>query len=424
MKILFVFNHGEIVGGGEISFIRLISSFLSLKHTSSTKNFHFGIYIPSVVEERHKKHGRVLGAMSSIFEKKRVKFRIIGDEKRIEDRRMDKPGKYSGAIPIFSFPLYPIKLGFSRTLINFVKTIYRFSPDIVHVNGTRAMIYVAIAKLLVMRRKRRPKCIWHVRVRTKDFIDPFLCLLSDALAVNSQKTARRFQGTKRKLCGEKIWVIYNGVELSLGKKVSEMKKVGHDRRIKERLGIPNYAKVVSSAGRIEDGKGFDEFFRSAFILQKIVKGRKKIFFLIAGEGPMKDKLAYLARREGLYNFILPGYMKAEEIFSVSDVFVFPSFIDGFGNLALESMVCGVPAVVSSLAGVSEIIEDGKDAFVVNPKYVKEMAYATFKLISDEKLKDKIVKNAFEKAKKFSIEEHRNKIFNLYLDLLGEKRNGS
>ena len=404
MKVLFVFNHGEIIGGGEISFIRLISSFLTWKEKNASEKFHFGIYIPTTEKSGQKRQGKILDVIYDIFKQKEV------------EQKTEK-------IPIFSFPLYSVRRGFPLTLISFVRTIEHFSPDIVHVNGSRAMVYVGIAKLLV---RKKPKCIWHVRVRTKDFIDPFLYLLSDALVVNSQKTSLRFRGIIPKIGGEKIRVIYNGVEFSLGKRVSKMKKAGHDLKIKDKLGIPLYAKVVSSAGRIEDGKGFDEFFRSAVLLQKMLKnrkqfkyGRENLFFLLAGDGPMKDKFLYLAKRESL-NFILPGYMKMEDIFSVSDVFVFPSFIDGFGNLVLESMVCGVPSVVSSLAGVSEIVEDGKNALVVNPKHVNSMACATFKLISDRKLKDKIVRNAFEKAKKFSIEEHRNKIFNLYLELLGEK----
>jgi len=180
-------------------------------------------------------------------------------------------------------------------------------------------------------------------------------------------------------------------------------------------------KVVSSAGRIEDGKGFEEFLMSASVLTKNKRFKsvgQRTFFLLAGDGPMKDKFVYLVQRNELKNFVLPGFMKVEELFAISNVFVFPSLLDGFGNLVLESMMSGVPAVVSSLSGASEIVDDGKDALIVNPRNFYKLSEMIYNLLSDDRKREEISKNAFEKAKKFSIDEHRNKVFNFYLELTG------
>ncbi len=54
-----------------------------------------------------------------------------------------------------------------------------------------------------------------------------------------------------------------------------------------------------------------------------------------------------------------------EAYAAADVFVFPSWHDAFGFVALEAMACGLPVITSRLAGASEIITDGREGFIVD-----------------------------------------------------------
>jgi UDP-glucose:(heptosyl)LPS alpha-1,3-glucosyltransferase len=71
---------------------------------------------------------------------------------------------------------------------------------------------------------------------------------------------------------------------------------------------------------------------------------------------------------------LPPRPDVEFYYAAADVYVSPSWEDAFGLPPLEAMACGLPAIVSSRAGVSEVITDGVDGIVLkDPKDVTSLA---------------------------------------------------
>jgi glycosyltransferase involved in cell wall biosynthesis len=84
--------------------------------------------------------------------------------------------------------------------------------------------------------------------------------------------------------------------------------------------------------------------------------------IIAGADPAVVSL-YLSGARG--NYHVPGYVRdVSEIFDKCSVYVQPSVTEGFGIPVLEAMAHGRPVIVSEGAGVSEIVDDGRDGFVV------------------------------------------------------------
>lgn len=84
-------------------------------------------------------------------------------------------------------------------------------------------------------------------------------------------------------------------------------------------------------------------------------------FLIAGEG---SERAWLRAR--LPNAELPGLLRADDLanaYAAMDVFVFPSETDTFGNVILEAMASGVPAVVSARGGPRFLVEHGVTGWI-------------------------------------------------------------
>lgn len=86
--------------------------------------------------------------------------------------------------------------------------------------------------------------------------------------------------------------------------------------------------------------------------------------IIAGDGPHCAELQ--ARAKGRNRIIFTGELKREilpELYSGSDLFVFPSLTDTFGMAVLEAQSCGLPAIVSDAGGPRELIIDGKTGFI-------------------------------------------------------------
>lgn len=113
--------------------------------------------------------------------------------------------------------------------------------------------------------------------------------------------------------------------------------------------------------------------------------------LVVWGGPSSRPVArYLARALRT----VPGLvMRAESVrscgyecaYGVGNVLVHPSFADGWGYVVVEAMACGLPVIVSTWTGASELIEDGVNGYVVEPGDVDAIAERLQRLAADREL---------------------------------------
>ena len=86
----------------------------------------------------------------------------------------------------------------------------------------------------------------------------------------------------------------------------------------------------------------------------------------------------------------------------ADLFILPSFYEGFGLPVLEAMSYGAPVICSNASSLPEAAGDA--ALLINPNSPKEIAEAMKKVFSDDNLREKMVEKGFENVKKFSWEK--------------------
>jgi glycosyltransferase involved in cell wall biosynthesis len=100
------------------------------------------------------------------------------------------------------------------------------------------------------------------------------------------------------------------------------------------------------------------------------------------------------------------------LYSMAEVFVFPSFYEGFGLPPLEAMSCGCPTIVSKAASLPEVC--GEASLYFDPHRVDEMALAIERVVLDRDLRRELVRKGYERVQLFdwkkSAERHEQ-IFN-------------
>ncbi|MFZ5559754.1 MAG: glycosyltransferase family 4 protein [Patescibacteria group bacterium] len=97
-----------------------------------------------------------------------------------------------------------------------------------------------------------------------------------------------------------------------------------------------------------------------------------------------------------------GYVSEQEKWQLiknADVFVYPSFYEGFGMPVLEAQKVGVPVVASNTGALPEIL--GNSALLVNPENPSEIAEAIYKIIKNPELRENLIRKGYENIKRFN-----------------------
>jgi glycosyltransferase involved in cell wall biosynthesis len=189
-----------------------------------------------------------------------------------------------------------------------------------------------------------------------------------------------------------IEVIPNAVDVKSFKLPKKLDKITAN------LGLPTdifSGKVILYLGRLVQEKGLYTLI-DAF--ERIRKNTRNLNLVIAGEGPIKDRLIRKVQDRGLEKSVhFTGFVDEETkvaLYRLCHLFVLPSHYEPFGIVVLEAMSSRIPVVVSDVGGLSEIVEDNVTGLKVPPGDPKSLANAMKKTLETPQLADMLAENAF------------------------------
>jgi glycosyltransferase involved in cell wall biosynthesis len=93
--------------------------------------------------------------------------------------------------------------------------------------------------------------------------------------------------------------------------------------------------------------------------------------------------------------------KLSRLYSSADALIFTSYAESFGLPPLEAMACGTPVVMSDNKGSRDYAVNGYNALVSHPGDVKSLSDNLIKVLQDDKLREKLIENGLETAKRFT-----------------------
>ena len=157
---------------------------------------------------------------------------------------------------------------------------------------------------------------------------------------------------------KRIRVIYNGIE------VPSLNRDTARREVRTELGVPPDTPIVLTVGRQTAAKNYPMLFRAA---QRVASQRPDVVFVAAGHGELEPTLRELHAAMGLGTRVRMLGLRRDvpRLMTASDIFCLCSRWEGFPNVLVEAMACGLPTVTTDFPGAREIVNlDGSQSSIV------------------------------------------------------------
>lgn len=166
------------------------------------------------------------------------------------------------------------------------------------------------------------------------------------------------------------------------------------------LGIPKDAFWAGSLIALVPHKDPENLVRSA---AAVLKEAPDTHYLLAGEGPLGERVAHLARMLQVQDrFHLIGQRKDPyKVLAALDLFVLASCEEGMGSVLIEAMNAALPIVATTAGGITDVVEDGVNGLTVPPRDHEALAGAQLRLIRDPALRARLAAEAHRRREDFS-----------------------
>lgn len=323
---------------------------------------------------------------------------------------------------------FPVKMSRGVSLsafnaLNEINKIFREEKfDIVQYSTPNAALYASIAaksnKVPV-----RLYCQWGIRYMGFEgikrgifkFLEKITC--DNSTFIEAESNSIRNFALEEKLYSEnKSCVIWNGSASGVDlQKFNLENKQGWKRTIRQQYTLNDTDVVFSFAGRLTADKGINELLYAFLNIEKKYPNVK--LFIMGGMDDYDSiDTKLFTEAKSSQNIIFTGNVSnAEEYYAASDIFVAPSYREGFGLVVVEAEAMALPAIVSDVPGQTDAVKKDITGLICKVKSGDSLQKAMEKLIEDPKLRANMgnaaanyARNNYEQNKLFELlKKHRD-----------------
>lgn len=294
-----------------------------------------------------------------------------------------------------------------KTLFQIYKHFKRIQPDIVNV-GTSKMGFLGTIASFLNRVPLRIYTARGLRFETEKGIKRIVLigvlkivgLLTHKIICISD--AVRVKGISNGVFpASKATVIHKGSSngINLSKFVINDQLLEKSKILKRELGLDNCI-VYGFIGRLNDRKGVNELY-NAFAKVNSRFGNTKLLIVGPVEKANLSDKELMAKIESHPNIIYVGFQSDIPLYlSLMDIFVLPTWSEGFGNVFIQAAAMKVPVIGTKALGVQNSVSDGFNGILVEIKNEIQLVQAMEKLYEDKELRTQFSENGLIWAKNF------------------------
>lgn len=208
----------------------------------------------------------------------------------------------------------------------------------------------------------------------------------------------------------------NGIDLDYYKTTPELRELAAQKS--REFGIPENSPVLSFVGRLTNYKGVSELVQA---YEKLKVEFPELHLALVGPyeelNPLEDKIMDLIRSDASIH--TTGHVDDVRPYLImSDIFVFPSYREGFPQSLMQASAMGLPCVASDINGCNEIIHPSENGYLIPAKEVDPIVDSVGKLLRDDALRNDMAENAARMMKSgYDQKMFWNEMLNFYKEHL-------
>jgi glycosyltransferase involved in cell wall biosynthesis len=187
--------------------------------------------------------------------------------------------------------------------------------------------------------------------------------------------------------------------------------------VRAELGIPSDASLFTTVAVLRPLKGIQYMIRA---LPAILASDPNTYYLVVGDGSHRDALIEEVKKFGVRDRVVFAGMRRDvpRLLSASDVFVLPTLTEALPTVLAEAMAAKLPIIASRVGGVPEMLTDGQNGCLVEPKDVEGLARACIDLLANPEKRTAMGAEGWKIVnQKFNIEKQVDQLEALYLEQL-------
>lgn len=197
-----------------------------------------------------------------------------------------------------------------------------------------------------------------------------------------------------------IFTAPNAVDVTLFSKPAKQAR-RNEFKVRARRSLPS--RYFLFVGRLVKAKGVFELLETYAQLDTEI--RDKVGLVFVGDGADRPALMKRAARIAPGTIQFPGFIQREglsDFYALADALIFPTHSDTWGLVVNEAMSCGLPVIVTGVAGcAADLVQDGWNGVVVAPQDCAALASAMTRLASDSVLRTKMGSRSRERIETYS-----------------------
>lgn len=285
-------------------------------------------------------------------------------------------------------------------IFKLIKIFRAEKPDVIHTH--RYVMQYAIPAAIISKVKHRVHTVHNVakkeNTRVARLINKFFYKYAHVIPVALSEKIKNTIIDEYNINQEKIPVIFNGIDLS--------------KCIEKNNYEANEKFTILHIGRFSEQKNHQGLIEAFYLF---TRNHPNSILVLIGDGNKKEEIKKIVQKKGIAQKVRFMGVKSNvySYLNEADVFVLPSIYEGVPMTLIEAMATGLPIVATTVGGVPDMLENGKEAFLVSLD-INQIARAIEAFYQSCEMRKTIGKNAKKRSITFSAEHMAEQYLEVYI----------